>query len=524
MEKVIGQRWEVYGYETVKDKTLKKGEMVLVKNATYHDGITLSLIGDGESKICELYKAMNAKIPTPADVDGKQPKIIATGAENLLTAPNTVGGQPGTIPIESLTPKDTFDNEVQELYRQLGTVSPEGLENLPALLADLKDMPDMLATEVQALKDADTATFIIDSNEKLKAWADNDPGNDYTHVRIKTGTWTLDIEPNRSNCGTSANPKTVIDISDGRTLSVVGEAGSGLVINITPTDQDTNYFFQCIKGRLAGIYPNFSGYGVFTGSLRNTGKYLFENVNIKMYVTTTKTSTTIFSFGFVGCVNLNNCEFMYDHIVAGSPTPNINLSDEIFGFLRCASLTNCTANIDTVLRINGGGMANGYGFSQCVTLTNCTVTCYCEHGGGGASSCYGFSSCDSLTRCVSKVECSVGAYPVAKGFSDCRHLVNCDGVGEANNGGYKNEGYGFSGCSVLVGCRGKGASTNFNTSYEISVVADFYNCRAGFFCRRSAESTKHNPPSADAISCYMELADGTTKWANTAAGGYNYKN
>jgi hypothetical protein len=156
-ENVIGQRWEVYNYDKVKTLPLKKGEMVVVNgtgSTVKEKEAAISLIGDGKKIIAELYTEMVAKFPPQ---DSKQPKITATGAENLLTAPETVGGQPGTIPIDELTSKIDFVDGVQSLQRQIGALSPEGLEHIPALLADLAEMPDMLATEVQARMEADTA-------------------------------------------------------------------------------------------------------------------------------------------------------------------------------------------------------------------------------------------------------------------------------------------------------------------------------------------------------------------------------
>ena len=48
------------------------------------------------------------------------------------------------------------------------------------------------------------ATFVIDSDDALAAWANNTEGNDYTHVLIRAGEWTSDVEVNLTTAGTKA--------------------------------------------------------------------------------------------------------------------------------------------------------------------------------------------------------------------------------------------------------------------------------------------------------------------------------
>jgi hypothetical protein len=56
-----------------------------------------------------------------------------------------------------------------------------------------------------------SATYVVDSNAKLAAWAANTAGNDYTTVLIKTGTWTIN---------------TWIDLIYAGTKRVISEAGN----------------------------------------------------------------------------------------------------------------------------------------------------------------------------------------------------------------------------------------------------------------------------------------------------------
>ena len=211
-----------------------------------------------------------------------------------------------------------------------------------------------------------TATFIIDSNAALQAWANNISGNDYSRILIKAGTWTL---ASTVSGGTSSYPMAVIDISDNRTKSVIGEAGSKIVINNTASG---NNWICGIKGNVTGGFPNYNIYG---------HDYFFRNVNIQV------TMSSGNGHGFSNCNNLSNCTGSgggYDHI----------------SFLNCANLLNCTGT---------GGSGNGNSFSNCADLSNC-------RGGSGN---YGFNNCANLFNCKGG-----GNY----GFYNCRTGFGCRGT------------------------------------------------------------------------------------------------
>jgi len=56
MGNVIGQRWEVYHFENVKEKIPRLGEMVLINHIPDNDtDIIIQLVADGEKKIEELF-------------------------------------------------------------------------------------------------------------------------------------------------------------------------------------------------------------------------------------------------------------------------------------------------------------------------------------------------------------------------------------------------------------------------------------------------------------------------------------
>ncbi len=57
--------------------------------------------GDGTDVSVPLDEVLNQHAE---QIEGKQPQIAATGATNLLTAPDTAGGQPGTLAASTLEP------------------------------------------------------------------------------------------------------------------------------------------------------------------------------------------------------------------------------------------------------------------------------------------------------------------------------------------------------------------------------------------------------------------------------------
>jgi hypothetical protein len=235
-------------------------------------------------------------------------------------------------------------------------------------------------------------TFVIDSNTKLNQWATNASGFNYSRVLIKAGTWTYDM-------GVITSDRIAIDISNGRTRSVDGEAGSKIVIRATSAIVG-DIALQGIAGRSDII---FKGVTLETSLSGRNGQ--------------------IYLYGFASCSNLYNCKS------------------------------------DTIINVTAGG-----------------------------------SDSDAYSY----------------GFAFCRNLFNCEGsvlyIGSMINSLYLA---GFGDCSLLYACAGVNLS---------SVGFSFYNCRTGFGCRGIGNTLA----TRTFFDCFMEQRTGTTQWANTAAGGYNY--
>jgi len=204
-------------------------------------------------------------------------------------------------------------------------------------------------------------TYVVDSDAALAAWATDAPGNDYSRVLIKAGNWVY-AAPQTSG-GADGNPLAAIDISNGRTKSVVGEAGSKIVINANTTDA---LYLAGIKGNVTGTYPD----------LVDPGKdYFFDNIAVEVS-RTTWSDRVFYSYYFYACSNLTNC--------TGKGT-DVGIGGNGHGFYACTNLTNCTGT--------GAGASNGsYGFNNCTNLANCTGT-------GTGTNSYGFYACRTGFGC-----------------------------------------------------------------------------------------------------------------------------
>ena len=266
------------------------------------------------------------------EVAAKQDKIAATGASNLLTAPAAPGGQPGAKPASDFVPASA-----KGAANGVASLDPNG--KVPT-----GQLPDGLGGG----EGSGEYTYIIDSNAKLAAWAENRAGNDYSRVLIKAGTWTLNTA---LSGGASDNPAAVIDISNGRTKSVVGESGSRIVIKNTL--QGASYIAG-IKGSVTGAYPNLAA---------PEKDYFFRNVNVSMTVAGDS------GIGFYSCANLTNCA-----------CTSVSATD-CYGFLSCTNLANCVGT--------GSGHDTNHGFNSCTNLTNCTGI----GSGNNVDTCIGFYSC-----------------------------------------------------------------------------------------------------------------------------------
>jgi len=151
-------------------------------------------------------------------------------------------------------------------------------------------------------------TYLVDSDEALAAWANN-AGDNFTHVHIAAGTYTLH---SGLNGGTPAAPAAAIDLTVTNTRRITGEAGSKLRFLNAGIG-----FFCGIKGPVTGSAPDFSWPD------NNSGDYSISGVTVEAISEMMVDNNAI---AFSHCANLTNC--------TGSARGTM-----AFGFYCCANLS-----------------------------------------------------------------------------------------------------------------------------------------------------------------------------------------
>jgi hypothetical protein len=286
--------------------------------------------------------------PVPINAADYQEQTAASDAGRVLT-----GGATGGTFGESLG-IDTVPTSGSPNLITSGAVDQE-TGQLQTNVGQLQTNVGQLQTNVADAENKQQFTFVIDSDADLAAWATNAPGNDYSRILIKAGTWTYNAPA--SNGGSLSAPLTAIDISDGRTLSVLGESGSLIVINHQST---ATTHFCGIKGKI------------------NAENYCFFK-NVQVQLSQNNNSGNSNGYGFYNCNNLTNCT----GTVTGTGTTGYTVIG--YGFYNCNNLTNCTGTG------TGTTGSSGYAFHTCRTGLGCKnknsvntsfLSCYMEQSTG----------------------------------------------------------------------------------------------------------------------------------------------
>jgi hypothetical protein len=276
----------------------------------------------------------------------------------------------------------------------------------------------------------DLFTYVVDCDEKLRNWVENNDGYDYTSVWIAEGTWEYKV----TQPGGSPNiPVFAINFKTTGTKRIVGAPGSALQFTFT----DATY--------AAGIGQDLTS---LVAGCSITG------VTLECH-NESSSSNERYCYGFFNCANLSYCT---SNIFGAATAPDGTAKGEGYGFYKCNDLTNCVGN-GTGEGTNtgtGSGTGIGTGFDNCDKLTNCVGT---GNGKGSGVSTeadtgtgYGFNSCKTLTNCVgtgtgtgiSSGHDNGNGY----GFKDCTTLINCAGLGTAR--GTVKIGYGFANCKRMT--------------------------------------------------------------------------
>lgn len=241
------------------------------------------------------------------------------------------------------------------------------------------------------------ATYIVDSDQALNDWANIVAGNDYKHVLIKPGTYTIN--------------KT-IDLEETGTLTVVGMGGSKII-------STASHGLVGYKGNM-----DYSLIGVNI-EVRG-GQSAFDScANLIRCAGLIKDSSSADCACFNDCQYLTNC---YANC--------LNKAANTCCFRNCQYLTNCYG-------FSAGTGTGGFGrcYYLCQYLTNCAG--YSDNT--GHVSC--FETCECLNGCVGVSNSSVLATN-SLAFYSCKKMFGCSGKGIA-----KSIGFAFSECRCMFGCQ-----------------------------------------------------------------------
>lgn len=337
----------------------------------------------------------------------------------------------GTLSALTTTAKDNIVAAINEVNGKVGTGGGDDTGNT--------------ATNCEQF------SFVVDSNEKLTAWANNDKasGQDYTSVLIRKGEWTSTTGVNLTTAGTKV---------------VVGEPGSKLVFN----------------GAEKGLYYDI---------VPTEPDYYMRGVAVETSHTDSNTSA---STGFHSCLNLYNC----DSTSASTSSAGGSIGT---GFHSCSNLYSCTGTGNG----DGYNQGSGYGFHSCSNLYNCTgAGSSIDHGRFGGVGC-GFYSCKKLSGCTGTGTCTGDMAAAGYGFSECSMLSSCAGATghDTINGGTAITHYCFHSCLNLSNCTGT-IDTGNNTSVTINCYA-FSGCSNLSNCTSDIETNTVDGASNNAYGFNM---------------------
>jgi hypothetical protein len=230
------------------------------------------------------------------------------------------------------------------------------------------------------------ATFIVDSDAALAAWANNTAGNDYTSVFISAGTFASGTVVNLTNAGT----KQVLGAEGSKLVfSFSTSSAGGLLYTTAPNGDD--FWIKNLSIETTGVSTqgafrrctnlvNCVGTGVATGE--GSGGYGFSECNNLVNCTGTGVNTGIrMSAGFSNCTNLEGC-----HAYAVSSGRELSTAH---GFYRCSDIKNCTVDLIGIAGPNATGFQSADGVTNCVVNIDAAIS----------GSVYGFNSGKNVTGC-----------------------------------------------------------------------------------------------------------------------------
>lgn len=308
----------------------------------------------------------------------------------------------GKLAAQAVTTAKLADGAVTD--EKVSSVSASKITGLAALATsgsynDLVDVPASGA--------GFAPTFVVDSNEKLAQWVNNDTSCDFSIVLIKKGTWSSSLIIQFNTYDGRKKNKCGVNLSRTKTKIIIGEEGSKLYFSV---DENSVY--------------DIPGLGYEYGdSRKETDKgYFICGVTVQCYGANAFTDQSASCFS--GCCNLIDCSAICDNGYDG------------FGFSGCYNVTNCTAEVTA--QNYAAAFSGGKNYNRCVG--HASVWQADRKWLGGCA--VGFRNCENLLYCKGSATCTPATTDyTAYGFSACKAVSRCKQNRHSSTGTFINSYY-----------------------------------------------------------------------------------
>ena len=263
-------------------------------------------------------------------------------------------------------------------------------------------------------------TYVVDSAEKLKDWADNKSGNDYTRVLVRGQISASNIHINLTNTGTKA---------------IVGEKESKLTLSIS----NNGNIFEYTSPPFRTAFNTNPFESVNTGGdmsttepsvcVQSSDEFFISNLNIEV----TFSSTTATQSVLCNCTNISNCKIVTNTTVTGK-----------------YAVSGCVGIYNSFFKLTKSGGSYNTTIYNCANLYN-VLSINVQTGNSGRA--WAFEFCYNMHGCIGigKGDCNNPDEP-ATGFFGCRYLYGCYGVGQVRSNSSRY-GCGFKNCYNVFHCR-----------------------------------------------------------------------
>ena len=231
------------------------------------------------------------------------------------------------------------------VYSPLSPSSAFDVANFNTRFVEVQNELNGIKTQINNYKDFQF-TYIVDSNQALKDWAENKSGNDYSSVLIKKGSYTL-----------TRNADPIINLTSTNTNIIVGEDGS--FIDIYKSNSGTT---TCILYESRQNDPNKYIYGLNLSFHSTSGRAIYNccnltNCSVEVY----GSSGSIAETGYENCTNLFRCKGV------SNGTQTLKYA---YGFRNCVNVKECIGNGTNESELDNTGVLCG--FAHCTCVENCT--------------------------------------------------------------------------------------------------------------------------------------------------------